>query len=256
MKISWTVTGDSLDFQPLHREFAIYYIKHFQKPFHLTASEFRIDSFKDLRECLANTNLFLERFRLPLFDIPSDLHSRNVLNALHESWVKLQIKHPNLSTIAQKISRKCKEDLDGINHLIHEIEASFVFEYCSYDLTVDQIPNTFGKDILRNGKFNITVHYDNLGRSTFDKWRQNDENIFDIDTNDYKMIGGKLIFDLNKSYEIPLPSDYVAFCERLKIDPIPDMLPLGNFDDKDIDTARELFLRNHRVEDNTIILEA
>jgi hypothetical protein len=256
MRLFWQSTGDSLRFDPLDEEFALYYVEHFQKPFHLSSATAKGELFIKLRECLDNTNHFLQRFRLPLFNIPENLYSQDALNSLHEEWVKLQIKHPNLSIIAEKISRECKQDLDDINHIIHDIEGSFLFNYRSYDLVVDQVENIFGTDILRNGRFNIVVHYDNLGRSTFDKWQQGDTNIFDVDTNDYKMIGGRLIFDLTRSYEIPLPEEYITFCNSLKIKPIPDLLPLGNFDRGELDKARELFLRNYRIEDNPIFLEA
>lgn len=255
MNLYWKKTGDSIIFNPHNEEFSRFYIENFNKPFKINSSKLKLETFDNLKKAIADTNLFLERFRIPRFELTDDLHRQKVLNSLHEEWVKLQIKHRNLSTIAEKISKKCKEDLDNINHFIHDIESSFIFEYRTYDLVVDQVDNIFGTEILDNGRFNIIVHYDNLGRSTLDKWYHGDENIFDIDTNDYKKVGGSVIFNLNKSYTQPLPKEYIDYCEKMKIKAIPQTLPLGNFEYDDIDNIRLLFLRNFKVEDNPIFFE-
>lgn len=254
MKIYWQLTGDSIDFYPIHEEFSRYYVESFQKPFSFLYSNFNLNFFTKLQESIRNTNEFLSKFKIEQFQDFDNLHDQEVLNRLHEKWVKLHLQYPNLGLLAWQTSRKCKESLDNINHCIHNIEHSFNFDYCTYDLVVDQVDNIFGDEILNYGRFNIVVNYDNLGRSTFDKWMYNDNNITDIDTNDYREIGGMLTFNIKKSYTIPLPNEYIEFCKSKNIKALPDMLPLGNFKTEDLTSIRKLFITNSQIENNPILL--
>lgn len=244
-------TGDILEFSPIHEEFSAYYVSKFKRPFKLVRTTFDQASFKDLINCINEVNKYLAKCNLNTFSIPENLYSQQALNRLHEQWVKLHIAHSNLPILFNKIEPSLKTMLDNINSFIHDIESQFEFEFQSYDTFVEQVDNIFGTKLLQFGKFDIRVEYNNLGRSSYNKWLMQDNNAVDIDTNNYMKSGGSFIVDLGtRHYTSAAPKEYIEYCNSLNIDPVADILPLGNVNDYDL--ARELVARNIN---DTIILE-
>ena len=202
---------------------------------------FKSDIFTDMESVLIKVNAFLQKFKLDPFVINSDFFNIDNINRLHEKWVKLHIKYPNIGTLAAKAG--IEKELDQVNHLCHSIEKMFYFVYKNYDQELWQISNPFDSELLALGKFNIVINYDNLGRCTFNKWLNYDNNVNDIDTNCYEKLGGKLEFNLSRPYTLSLPTEYLDFCRGKNTKPTGTEIPLGNFTD-DMSKVRSLFVKN------------
>ena len=122
-----------------------------------------------------------DRLHLTDFDIEVDPSNQDDLNHLHSQWVKLHQRFLNIATVADSVF---PGDLKAINKLIHAIEESTLnLEAVSSDPNYI-MPNIFGIDILGFGVYNISIAYNNLGRSTWQKWQNNDTTV-DTDLNNF-----------------------------------------------------------------------
>ena len=244
MKVVWQNSGDYLDFSPMS-DVAEYYINSLgsNNDFSIVKdeTEFDISKIDDLTRSLEKINDFLKKLKMEPINIVGPLHEFNTINRIHEKWVKLHLHKPAISTLAEKLG--FKQDLDGINELCHKIERMYFFIYKNYNEQVWQIDNPFDTDVLDISKVNIVIEYGNLGRSTFNKWCVYDDNIDDVDTNNYDKLGGKLEFTLARPYTINLPIEYLNYCKEKNIKPAGGWMPLGNFT-ADMSKVREVFLKN------------
>jgi len=134
MKVVWQNSGDYVDFSPIspaYRDIVEYYINSLQEfnNFNLHPEEtlFQADKFADMEITLIKVNDFLQKFKLDTFLINSDFSNTYNINRLHEKWVKLHIKYPNIGTLAAKLGLAM--ELDQVNHLCHSIEKMFYFVY-------------------------------------------------------------------------------------------------------------------------------
>jgi hypothetical protein len=255
MKVVWQNSGDYVDFSPISPAYygiVEYYITSLQAfntfTLHPDETLFQTDKFALMHQVLAKANSFLQKCKLEPFDLGSDCTDINSINRLHEKWVKLYIKYPNIGILAARAG--VAYEFDQVNHLCHHIEKMFYFVYKNYDQELWQIDNPYDSELMALGKFNIIINYDNLGRCTFNKWQNYDDNVLDIDTNCYEKLGGKLEFNLSRPYTLALPQEYLDFCTAKNVKPTGTEIPLGNFTD-DMSKVRSLFAKN--IENNLFL---
>lgn len=254
MKLVWSSTGDSLELElvdPAIFEYWVSQVSSGQK------NKFRhVDStFVDttgLAAAVAEVNTILVKFNIDTFVDPgSDWYDQNNLNILHEQWVKLQHKHKNIVQLLSKFPNNLVKTFHDINHLIHKIEDSVTIVYDNDKDVVWQTPNIFGSDILKFGTWHAELTYQNLGRSTFEKWMHYDTNLVDSDTNNFTHFGGQIQFNICRPIELKAPVEYIDYCNKNNVCPYGNKLPIGNFKES-ITDLRHVFNKNVNIENNTI----
>lgn len=257
MKLSWLKTGDCLDIEVVNTALIDVWLPQLNSHncFELLQAPTQIDSaVKQLIDSLGRVNTMLERLSIaPLANPNSDWYNQDNLNTLHRDWVKIQHR----TKIVEFLSRLPNNLLDqfhDINNLIHDIEHSLVIKYSNASKTPWQIVNPFGPDVLKFGSWQIELDYQNLGRSTYEKWLNYDEDIDNEDTNNFTHIGGTVVFNIARPIYSGAPTNYLEWCRQHGVQPYGNKLPLGNFA-LDLGTLRTVFYRNVAVPNNTIVFE-
>ena len=214
------------------------------------------DRVNDLSTQLLNNIRLVDKFlvsklKMNTFTdfVDCDLLNQHNLNVIHERWVKLQITHSKICTLMDTVG--LLDDFSKINDNIHLLESGWQFVYQNYDKNVWTVANKFDTDVLNFNKNHISVAFHNLGRSSYNKWKYYDNNIEDIDTNDFTYISGQLQIHLGHPETLSAPVEYIQWCKQHNRKPIGSTLNLGNFR-HDISELRTIFLKN---ESNKFFLE-
>lgn len=258
MILVWEKSGDSLEIDVDNHELAEYWVSELTRT-NKTTFDFVGSTLPDnsiplkLADCLDSTNRVLQKFGIdPLMDPNSDWLNQDNLNVLHSRWVKILHKHSKLCEILHKIADKSVEQkFHDVNNLIHQIEFKALVEYTNSKEVTWQTPNIFGSEITKFGQWHVELHYQNLGRSNYEKWYNYDHNVDDSDTNNFTHIGGLVYFNLCRPITLQPPAEYINYCAEHKITPYGNKLPIGNFVE-DITTLRHVFKRNVNTENNRI----
>ncbi len=253
-KLRWTVTQDAIDLVVIdHRVYDYfkeqlninslnqYSVSHLG---YATLSQELQESFGKLK------NLFREKLRSSIFDFKFDPSNQFDLNHLHRSWVIAHQQYPTVNKLFEP------GFLSRINKLIHYIEElTTPFEISTAD-PYFTMPNIFGTQVLRYGTFNVTVSFNNLGRSSYNKWINGDQ-VHDTDTNNFNEFYTTLRINTNPSIEQTAPSEYVDWCKRNQMPCVGGIMPLANLDklEENLLQYRQLFYHNALIENNFITLE-
>lgn len=88
--------------------------------------------------------------------------------------------------------------------------------------------------------------FDNLGRSTWEKFSNYDSDAFEVDTNNFDMLSGKLEISLARPMMWTSPENYSNWCALHNISEVGRNMRIGNFDDdvKTLTKLRYLFTNN------------
>ena len=248
MKLVFTNSGDCLDIeQKFVYEYFVQCLDE-QKCNSFYCSSETHSQVRQLSETLANNiklvnNFLSSKLQINTFAnfVDCNLYNQNNLNTLHELWVKLQVKHTSICNLLDKVS--LLDDFRAINDNIHLLESSWKFVYQNYDKHTWVVENTFGTDLLDFNKNQISVVFHNLGRSSYNKWQHYDNNIHDIDTNDFQYISGQVLIQLEQTQTLGAPKEYLDWCKQHKCKPIGSTLNLGNFR-HNINELRAVFSKN------------
>jgi hypothetical protein len=260
MRLIWQTTGDTLDINVVDVDVIEYWVAELNKAsknsFGFVQSTLPADDvLVQLADCLASTNQILEKFRIdPLMDANSDWLNQNNLNVLHERWVKLQHQYNIVGFLDKLNDKTVVEKFHNVNHLIHRVERCIKVDYINDTTTAWQVENIFGPEVTKFGQWHVELHYQNLGRSTFDKWNNYDSNLVDSDTNNFTHFGGLVYFNLGRPCVMTPPTEFVDYCRSNNIKPYGNTLPIGNFK-VDLTSLRHIFKRNVGIENNRISFE-
>jgi hypothetical protein len=257
MKLVWSQTGDSLDLDldnPVVAEYWVDQLTRDQKN-QFVCTEVNIPNTQELVDALTAVNAVLEKIKLdPLMDPACDWINQDNLNILHERWVKIQYKHKNIVNLISKFPNNVIEQFHNVNLLIHKIENPIKASYINDQRVTWQTPNIFGPEIAKFGVWQAEIHYQNLGRSNYEKWKNYDSNLIDTDTNNFTHIGGLVYFNIGHPVLQSPPANYVEYCQQHNISPYGNKLPLGNFKIS-ITDLRHIFNKNVNIKNNTITFE-
>jgi len=259
MKLVWSITGDSIDIDVYSIELASYWLDNlnsFQKNnFKLKSTSLTdLTIVEQLNNTLKEVNSFL--IKANILDLTKfencDFLDQNVLNRIHETWVKIHHKHPTVVKFMLSINRL--KQWEDINIYVHEIEHPHTISYTNHSIHPWQIPNKFGSDILTFDQYQLELHFQNLGRSTYNKWYYYDENVINSDTDNFTHIGGQVDINLTRYQKVFPPHEYISWCNKHKITAYGYRLPLGNFKDYETNLTkiRHLFFKNLADETNRI----
>lgn len=256
MKLVWELSGDTLLVDVENTLFVEYWIDQInaakKNKFELRCSSFPVSQLaKDLANNVEFINEILKKFKIKyLSDHNLDWLDQDNLNVLHSRWVKLQQDYDIISVLS-KFNGDVLCRFHAINKLIHQIENSSFVSYINDCSTTWQVDNPFGAKILKYGTWQVELHYQNLGRSTYEKWLNYDYNLTDTDTNDFTHLGGEVHFNIGRPLSLTAPAEYVHFCSENNIKPIGGKLPIGNFKES-LTVIRHLFNKNVSIKNNRI----
>lgn len=256
-KLRWTATHDAIELSVIDHRVYDYFIgelnaKSINK---YSVSNLDIASLsKELSNYFGTVRLlFQEKLRIDAFDFDFDPSQQQHLNYLHQQWVKLHQRYPSITRL---VDQHCPGAMYQINKLIHRIEQS----YQDIEIVTEQptwcMPNTFGADVLQHGWSNLSISYNNLGRSSFDKWMVGDTTL-DTDLNNFEEFYTTLRVKVMPVTTALLPESYQNWCRQHQIPCVGSQMPLANFDnvEQNMLKYRQMFYKNSMIENNFIILE-
>jgi hypothetical protein len=256
-RLRWTQTHDVIELAVVDHGVYEYFVEQLNTHAlnQYTVSDLGYASLsQELQQRFGRVQSFVQkRLYLTDFDIKFDPGNQDDLNHLHSQWVKLHQRFPNIVTVADHV---LPGDLAAINKLIHAIEESTLdFEAVSPDPGY-KMSNQFGTDALRFGGYNISVAYNNLGRSSWQKWQNNDSTV-DTDLNNFSELYTTLRLNVGRTETWEPPVQYRMWCEQHGLPCVGSQMPLANFDklDENLLQYRQLFYKNSLVENNFITLE-
>ena len=253
-RLVWQPSGDSIKFRVVWPDLFLYWLG-------------RLDSYNSF-ECGVSSDAMTIRDSLqanvhaiqaaplglpPLItEWPTDLFDQTQLNKLHRDWVAAGQRWSKLPLLLQQLN--LESAWRGINHDIHRLEGCFTWQFQNYRVHPWQIPNKFGTKFLDHATSNIMLAYDNLGRSSWEKFCNHDTDGFDVDTNNFEMLSGKLEITLSKPIMWTRPENYSNWCALHNVPEVGSNMRIGNFDDdvRTLTTLRHLFVRNQNEPSNTI----
>jgi len=260
MKLFWSTTGDELLLDACNKEFSEFWLSSLDKDntnyFKLVESNFDIECQQDLYANIKIiSDILVSKFKLTTLEqfLTLDLLNQSTLNELHHDWVLLTHSYPNLPIILKSIDLTIFEAWNKINKLLHSIENDINLEYCTFKEGWE-VKNPIGIDILNFNRCQISIGFSQLGRTTYSKWLNFDNNISDIDTNDYLQIGGEIHITVSRPIFQSAPTEYKNFCDSNNIPTVGDKLNLANFTNYEINiaTIRELIIKNLKIKNNLI----
>ena len=261
MKLFWTTTGDELSVDIVNNDLMAYWFSEISRQnkneFQIRHTNEQFRSYAENKEALilavaAVNNFLLDTLRLPpLCGSETDWDSQDNLNLLHKNWVLAQQPGRNVVALLNKISTDLAKDFQNINILIHLMESPKRLEYSNSTTTRWQINNPFGPQVGKFGKWQIELHYDNLGRSNYEKWSNYDNDLTDVDTNNFTHLGGTLIFNIRRPEVQSASEEYIRFCTVNGQSAYGPTVPFGNFN-LPIADLRRLFVKNSSLTGNHI----
>lgn len=259
VKIVWKESGDELTFSPCFPDLLVYYVdqlnQHNANCFKLKYSKFDYQTYTNLQQNLASIAKVAHRIPFEISNWHGDILDQNYLNLVHSQWVKTGILHPKIILLLRHWN--LDQPYRDINLNLHLLEKSFEYQFANYDVDPFQVDNIFGRDILQFNFANLWMKFDNLGRATWDKFRNFDENVDAFDTNDFQMLGGMIYLNLDRPLTITPPKEYVDWCNQHRVPVTGVRCNLGNIVDleKNLTSIRKILIRNSHEQSNQFFFE-
>lgn len=259
-KLIWETSGDEIVFKVTFPDLFEYYLdqlkqKNFNK-FFCRKKNFPNNLVLALQHSIQNVEQLKNKLPFIIDDWSGDLLDQDYLNKLHRDWVKTGIAHTKIVSLL-RIIKNADVDYRNINLYIHELENSFEYEFVNYNQDPFQVENIFGKQTTGFNVDNLMLGFDNLGRSTWEKFRNWDDNIVDTDTNDYQILSGIIEFSLCRPLVQQPPLNYIEWCQHHNVEVTGASISLGNIIDldKNLTDTRKILIRNTDEQNNQFFFE-
>jgi hypothetical protein len=231
MKLVWLQTGDELEIVPTNTELAEYYVHAMAvyNSFSCTDNSIDTDKAQHLLLGLEDVNRFLTQHKIATAFAVGDPYDQQYLNQLHRDWVKFCIKVPKFIQMLTLKDPNLALTFRNINKLLHFIEEMFTQRWACLDNNeVSLLDNPF-ENVLSHEMGNVQIVYHNLGRNTFNKWVNFDDDLDLDDTNDFSKLATEIEIHLMRPVEYTAPASYIKWCEKNNIATPPGRwLNLGN----------------------------
>jgi hypothetical protein len=281
IKVVFENSGDELVFASTNPHISEYYIDQLNT---VGLNDFSLAQPLSVSQSMANISAYSERVnkflyplsgkRIPIFDTKGYLSQRN-LNALHSEWVKSQSvmidvaalrrsDNPDTVAYANKLFDMLPDDhmtptlgevltkLDlmneysKINSGVHNLEqlASGPYKFAT-DKWIE-IPNIFDKTCATNDRFNLSLPFNHLGRTLFNKYTYFDSELEFSDENTFNELLGFVEIRLHRPVTSNYSADYLEWCKRVNREPSGDRINLGHIVDieQKLDSYRMVIYRN------------
>jgi len=256
-KLRWTATHDVIELSVIDYSVYDYFVGQLNATSinNYTVSNLNVASLsKDLVECFGNIkSLLRNKLHINAFDFELDPSQQQHLNQLHQEWTKLHQQYSNIEQLTDKHFPKAMYQLNQLVHRIEEQYSNIKLISANADYFM---PNPFGVDKLGAGWFNLCIDYNNLGRSSFQKWLVDDQTN-DTDLNNFQEFYTTLNVSIAPALQIDTPRPYQSWCNQHNIPCANNKMPLANFDniENNMLKYRQMFYKNSLVTNNFIILE-
>ena len=254
-KLIWKETGDELEFSVTFPDLFEYWVDKIDSEgvnsFCCNFSKFDSSIVERLKKDLLEVEKISNKVRLEIANWHGDILDQNYLNQLHRQWVKTGIKYPNITKLLRVINGLDTSFRD-INNNIHNLENCFVYQFLNYDVDPYQVKNIFGTSVLGWDVSNLSLGFDNLGRSSWEKFRNLDDNLHDTDTNNFDMLSGKIDLSLQRPWSGLPPVEYVNWCKDKNVAIVGKTISLGNIVDLEskLGDIRKILIRNTYEQSN------
>jgi hypothetical protein len=258
-------SGDVIPFDPVNQEVLDFYIDQLTHQnlnnfspvnrylgklilHHVDAIKLSIQQVNEWLFDLADTSF-------EVYDSEGYLDQR-VLNHIHSQWVQIQsmtydiqkkrkqfnytgiaeqihdmfpddIQHPPMIVVIDKIGKKKTFDSLNVPH-VHTIEKMFDIKYQVSNTWTKIADNHFPKKILNNNLANLSISFNHLGRTLYNKFVNFDHALECNDENSFNELLGYVTLNLQPSETIAYSDEYLAWCKSHNKEPIGDFLNIGN----------------------------
>ena len=259
-------SGDVIPFDPINQEALDFYIEQLTYQglnsffpanqhlgryilHHVDAIKLSIQQVNEWLVDLADT-------KFELYDSELYLDQR-VLNQIHAHWVQIQsmpydiqekrkqfnytgiveqihdmfpddIQTPPMSVVIDKIGKRNVFDSLNSAH-VHKIEILFDNIKCQVSNSWIKIAdNYFSKNILTNNIANLSISFNHLGRTLYNKFLNFDHALECDDENSYDEFLGFVTLNLQPAQTIGYSNEYLQWCKSHNKEPIGDFLNIGN----------------------------
>jgi hypothetical protein len=259
-KLIWRKSGDEIKFSPASSDLLHYYVDTLESTksnnFSLKSSKFNFDTVSRLSQCIGNISDIANKAPLEITNWSGNLLDQNYLNLLHRQWVLTGQKYPKMPLLLRKMGN-LDTDYRAINDTLHQVESSFEYEFVNYTTDPYQIDNIFGTKILGFDLSNLSIGFDNLGRSSWSKFCNFDNNVNDQDTNNFEKLSGVIYFNLNQPISGLPPVEYVNWCKLHRVPIVGRTLSLGNIVDLEstLFDLRKIVVRNVNEQNDKFFFE-
>lgn len=271
LRLSWSKTGDNFFVIPIYSEFTEWFIEEsdqrcnqwtsqtddiFLKDFHadtnLSNNQQLIDTLIDH---LNIVNELLTKLKIKNIPLEHDYYNQQCLNATHKQWIKLIRNIPKIDELIYKLDPDTCKKFHDINNLIHKIENNFHFRLVTTEYW--KVENKFVNHKWGSNDYcNISLPYNDFGKSSYDKWLNNDDDPNDFELSNHKTVSGRINISLNYPYTCKYSNSYVQYCSKHNIEPVPKNLPLANIDSmQNLAIARQIMENNIHQNNNFLFLE-
>jgi len=256
MKLVFNQTGDTLLIDPCKNKIVQAWINSVTTDASLfTATMYyaKIHQVLDnLLSALDIINQFLDRIKIVKFTVQKSI-DQSYFNLLHKQWVSKISEHPNLGNLCSHNGI----DYNLINDLIHQVEIYFKYVRLESKTYKTFVPSRHDiEEILTLDKYQISIHYDNLGRDTYNQWCVDSEP--DSETNNFNIVTTRAVdILLEKFYTVTTPPEYRVWCQQRKLPALGNILPIGNFRNyhNNVLDLKNIWLRNLEVKQTVSILK-
>jgi hypothetical protein len=268
-KLVFDCTGDEIPFDPLNQQLLDFYIDQLNgqklNSFHCKNPQYGsriLDRTQKLKQCVSDINQWLydlAELQIEVCDQEQYLDQR-LLNKMHADWVSSQNliydiqkrrKETKFSDLSEKIHDMFPDDIQtpplgvvisklGFGELynslndshIHRLEFMFKkIEFAVSDTWTKISDNPFDKTLLTNDHANLSISFNHLGRTLYNKFIFFDNELEFNDENSFDELLGYVTLSLQPSQTIPLSAEYVAWCKKHNRQPSGDNLNIGNIPD-------------------------
>ena len=259
-KLIWETSGDEILFKITFPDLFEYYLDQLKQKnsnnFFCRKKKFSNDLISALQHSIQNVEQLKDKLPFVIDDWSGDVLDQNYLNKLHRDWVKTGITYPKIISLL-RVMKNADVHYRNINLDLHNLESSFNYEFVNYNTDPFQVENIFGKKITGFDFNNLMLGFDNLGRSTWEKFKNWDNNVNDTDTNDYQMLGGIVNFSLSRPLTRQPPLNYVEWCQYHNVEVTGTSISLGNIVDlnKKLTDIRKILIRNTDEQNNQFFFE-
>jgi hypothetical protein len=258
MKLVWSHTGDELEIVPTNTELAEYYVHALAvyNSFSCTDNGIDTDKAQHLLLALDDINQFLTQHKIATAFAVGDPYDQRYLNELHRNWVKFNISTPKFVQLLKLTEPALIPKFRSINKLLHYIEEMFTQQWTSVENNeVALIDNPF-EHALSHDMANVQIVYHNLGRNTFNKWANFDDDLDVADTNDFSQLATEIEINLARPAKYTAPIEYIDWCGHHDL-PVPPgrWLNLGNIKNlqHNLTEYRNILIRNSRFDMRLVI---
>jgi hypothetical protein len=265
-RIVFDRTGDEIPFVPVNLELLEFYLEQLDQqnlnnfwPCKSDLAKIIFVKLQKLKDSVLEINTWLNdlaNFEIEVLDNEQYLDQR-VLNKMHAEWVRSQnliydiqkkrlqlnfsslaekihemfpddIQTPPLAVVIEKLG--LKETYNSLNEPhIHSLELMFNrIKFTVSDTWTKIADNPFDKKLLTNNQANLSISFNHLGRTLYNKFLNFDTTLEFDDENSFDELLGYVTLSLQPSQTIPFSSEYIAWCKSNNREPIGDNLNIGN----------------------------